>query len=290
MRTFAFRNAAGNLFDLTGGRGVYLTEPAGLGIQLSPAFADLTRGFFTPVSEETEPQSTITGTLIFTASAYATYQVLCNWIFAAGSLSLVYSPIPGVTYYRDVTINFLQKGELDRLRWLHCPLSLFATTPWYRPQPFVADMESGTADTNKRYDYVYTRQLQYGTDASGSMSALIQPAGHVPGALDVRYHGPITNPRIRLSGRVTGRALGLCRITATFAQGDTFLYSSRYNDAYVRKKAPDGTVTDMLDALDLSTSPFVHPPADEPCIVSIEADSAIVGTAEILAYYYYRSV
>ena len=42
--------------------------------------------------------------------------------------------------------------------------------------------------------------------------------------------------------------------------------------------------------LDLSTMPFFHIPVNEPCTLSVEADAAFSGSAELTIYYYYRSV
>jgi hypothetical protein len=71
---------------------------------------------------------------------------------------------------------------------------------------------------------------------------------------------------------------------------DTLKFCSRYEDSYVKRIAADGVETDLLDVLDLSSTPFFHIPVDEPCTVSIEADSAFTGSADLLIFYYYRSV
>ena len=58
----------------------------------------------------------------------------------------------------------------------------------------------------------------------------------------------------------------------------------------MKKIGADGTETDLLDALDLSMGPFFHIPVNEPCALSIEADTPVTGRASLLIYYYYRSV
>ena len=68
------------------------------------------------------------------------------------------------------------------------------------------------------------------------------------------------------------------------------LTCSRYEESFVQKiSALEGTV-DLLDNLDLSTIPFIHIPVNEPCTLTIESDGAFSGRADLLIYYYYRSV
>ena len=132
--------------------------------------------------------------------------------------------------------------------------------------------------------------LIYGDDSSATLSGTIAGAGHIPGSLELSYHGGIVNPKIRLTGSVSGKTYGVCSITAAFAPSDTLKFSTKYEDSYVKKVTAGGVETDLLDALDLSSTPFFHIPVDEPCVISIEADAAFTGSADLLIYYYYRSV
>ena len=71
---------------------------------------------------------------------------------------------------------------------------------------------------------------------------------------------------------------------------DTLVLSTRYNNSYVKRISASGEETDLLDALDLSTDPFFRVPITEPCTISVEAGAVITGRADLLIYYYYRSV
>lgn len=290
IRKLYFQNAAGQRWGLNGDRGVYVSQLSGFGFTLSPGFADLSRGFFVSVSDETEPQNTISAVLVFTRNAYETYQAMMDWICAAGTLTLIYAPTSRQEYCRDVSVNFFQKGEKNEVGWLEVPCSFFCSTPWYMPSPTSLDLGEAGADESKRYDYAYTEDLMYGEDNLASLSGVIVGSGHIPGSLELTYHGAITNPKIRLTGRLSGRTYGICSITAVLASTDTLRFSSRYENSYVKKIAAGGTETDLLDVLDLSSEPFFHIPVDEPCTVSIEADAAFTGSAELLIFYYYRSV
>lgn len=290
IRKLFFQNAAGNRYGLNGERGAYATGLAGFGFTLSPSFADLSRGFFVPVSDETEPQGTVTFTMVFTRSPYASYAELVNWLAAAGTVTIVYNPTGAQEYYRDVTGNFFQKGELTEVGWLEVPVSLFCCTPWYKPVPTSLTLEGSGTDESKRYTYRYTKSLIYGADSTSNLSGTIVGAGHIPGSLTMAFTGGITNPRIRLVGNLTGKTYGVCSVTAVLAASDTLLFSTRYEDAYVKKRSAAGVETDLLDVLDLSSTPFFHIPVDESCTISVESDAAINGKADLEIYYYYRSV
>lgn len=290
IRKLAFQNAAGERWGLNGEKGVYASNLSGFGLTLSPTYADLSRGFFVPVSDESEPQATIPFTLTFTKNPYDTYRNLVNWLAAAGTVTILYNPTGKQEYCRDVSVNFFQKGELTQVGWLEVPASFFCNTPWYLPAPTTLSLETSGADESKRYDYCYTEDLRYGSDSSAALSDTIAGAGHIPGSLELTYYGAITNPKIRLVGNITGKTYGICSVAVTLTPSDTLKLSTRYENAYVKRISAAGVETDLLDLLDLSTVPFFHVPVDEPCTISVEADATFSGSAELLIYYYYRSV
>lgn len=290
IRTLYLQNAAGERWGLNGDRGVYASNLAGFGFTLSPSFADLSRGFFIPVSDEAEPQNAVPFTITFTQNAYETYQSMVNWLAAAGTLTLIYMPTFHQEYCRDVSINFFQKGEKNAVGWLEVPCSLFCNTPWYLPSPTSMDLGESGSDESKRYSYEYTETLMYGEDNLASLSGEIVGAGHIPGSMVLTYRGAITNPRIRLTGKASGRTYGVCSVETVLAATDTLQFSSRYENSYVKRITAGGEETDLLDALDLSSTPFFHIPVDEPCAVTIEADAPFTGSADLLIFYYYRSV
>lgn len=290
IRKLYFQNAAGERYGLNGEKGVYASGLAGFGVTLSPGFADLGRGFFVPVGEESEPQNTIPFTLTFTKTPYESYNAFVNWLTAAGTVTLVYNPAGRQEYCRDVTVNFLQKGEKNAVGWLEVPGSFFCNTPWYLPKPTTLNLEAGGTDESKRYDYEYNEFLMYGDDSSASLTGTIAGAGHTPGSLELTYYGAITNPKIRLTGNVSGKTYGICSIATVLAPSDRLVFSTRYEDSYAKRISAAGVETNLLDALDLSTTPFFHIPVNEPCTIAIEADAVFTGFADLLVYYYYRSV
>lgn len=290
IRKLYFQNTAGQRWGLNGYLGVYAHALAGFGFTLSPSFADLSRGFFVSVSDEAEPQNTLPFTITFTRNPYETYEALVNWLAAAGTITIVYDTTGKQEFWRDVSVNFVQKGEKNEVGWLECPCSFFCKTPWYLPTPTALDLGGAGKDNRKRYNYRYTKSLRYGQNSSASLAGTIAGAGHIPGALEATYRGAITNPKIRLVGNISGKTYGVCSVSVVLSPSDTLKFCSRYEDSYVKRIAADGVETDLLDVLDLSSTPFFHIPVDEPCTVSIEADSAFTGSADLLIFYYYRSV
>lgn len=288
IRKLWIENSSGQRRSLNGEDGLYASDLAGFGFSMSPSYADLTRGFFVPVSEDAEPQGAITMTLNFLGpNPYAKYRDFSNWLARSGALTIGYAPTPEQTFYRRISVTYLQKGELDRTGILPIPASFSTLTPWYRPEPSVLDLSDAGKDTSKRYPYSYP--YAYGTDATASLSGTVYGDGHIPAALELRYYGAITNPKLRLVGNISGRTYGICSLAATLQPGDMLLYSSRYTNSYVlRRRGLEDT--DLLDVLDLSTEPFFHVPVDEPCTLSVEASAAFSGYAELKTYYYYRSV
>ena len=290
IRKVALQNAAGERYPLNGERGVYASSLSGFGLTLSPTFADLNRGFFVPVSDESEPQTTLAFTLTFTKAPYDSYAPFVQWLNAAGTITVAYNPTGQQEYLRDVSVNFAQKGELNAVGWLEVPCSFFCISPCYLPAPTSLQLEIGGTDESKRYDYEYTEDLQYGADSSAALSGEIVGAGHVPGALELTYHGAITNPKIRLIGNISGKTYGLCSVSVVLAASDTLKFSTKYDNAYVKRITAAGVETNLLDALDLSSTPFFHIPIDEPCEITVEADAPFTGWADLVIYYYFRSV
>lgn len=290
IRRLYLQNAAGDQLSLNGENGVYVSNLAGFGFSLDPDFADLSHGFFISLNEESEPQNSLSFTLTFTRTPYVYYLNFVNWISSAGRITLVYDPTGYQPYCREISIQSLQKGELTVVGWLEVPCSCICNTPWYLPTPSTLVLEGNGIGECKRYDYEYDDRLLYGLDSSAALSGSIRASGHVPGAVEIYVHGAIVNPKIRLVGDTTGKTYGICSVAVSLGESDMLKYSSRYENSYVKKVSADGVETDLLDELDLGTSPFFHIPVDESCTISIEADNQFDGQADMTIYYYFRSV
>ena len=290
IRKLFFKNASGQIWGLNGERGVYASNLSGFGFSMGTSFANLKRGFFSPVSTETEPQNPLAFTLTFTRTAYDTYKALVDWLSTAGTISIGYDPTGKQAFYRDVTINSLSKGELNEVGWLEVPCSFLCKAPWYSPVVSSMILQSDADATIKRYTYQYTPELKYGSDGRSAASGTIPQSGHIPAALELSYCGRIENPVIRLAGKRTGRIYGICALHATIEENEIFKLCTRYENSCIKKVYASGEEADLLNYVDLNPSPFFRVPVDESCEISIEAEHDITGVAELLIYYYFRSV
>lgn len=291
MRKFYLQNAAGERFGLNKENGVFFSDPSGLGFEQAVTWGDLGRGFFTALDEPEEradPQTPVTGKLTFLPPAYANYRSFSDWIHAAGNLVLIYQPYGTDEFEKPVEVGYLQKGELNKVRWLQCPVAFEPSSPWRRPTPTEMEMQSSETGTNRRYPYRYP--IRYGTDAAGRMSARIRAAGHLNGAVLLRYTGAIVGPEIRLTGAVTGKVYGICRLSSTLGSSDTLELSTMVEDCHVHRIAPSGTAEDLSPDLDLSQNPYFRVPCDEDSILSIESSQRFTGAAQLTVYHYYRTV
>lgn len=290
MRKFYIENEIGSRLPLNGERGIFLSNPAGLGMTMSSDFADIHNGFFREISKNTEPQSTITGDLVFIGdNAYADYRSFVDWCSGSASLHLIYKPYGNTEFYRDVYISYLTKTELTDTRWLTVPASFACLSPWYRAAPTNMSMSTESGYVLK-YPFSYTSDLIYSSSSAGSMAADIPAGGHIPAAFELTYKGAVINPKISLVGSSTNTTYGICALNATLGDNDTFTVSTFYGKCRVEITDADGKTTDALNNVDLAYEPFPRIPVNEDCVLLMSADSDILGRANVRVYYYYRSV
>ena len=290
MRKFYIENGLGSRQSLNGETGIFLSNPTGLGVNLSPSFADIHKGFFRPISGDSEPQSTIAGDLVFIGdNAYADYRAFVDWCAVSDDLFLIYKPYGNTEFYRKVRINYLTKTELTDTRWLSVPMSLACLTPWYRATP--SKMTMSTEEGNvMQYPFSYASDLIYSSSNAGSMAVDLGTAGHIPAAFVLNYSGEIINPKITLKGSTSGQTYGVCALNITLAAGEQIEVSTQYGNSYAHKIDGSGKVSDILECVDLAYEPFPRIPVSEDCTLYLGADEIIRGSATVRVYYYYRSV
>ena len=290
MRKFYLQNQDGDRWKLQGEKGAYLTDPTGLGITMSQTYADLQKGFFRAVSSDNEPQSNINCTITFIRPAYRNFRSFVNWFSAATALQLIYIPYGTEEYHRHVDITSFMKSELDENQFLSCELAMVARSPWFKATATHFELATQTEDKSMRYTMTYNTKLLYGEDATSALTGTIPNAGHVPASVFIVFRGGGASPVISLTGQLTGKLYGACRIDDTVAASETLYFSTDYLDSYCYKVSAAGEQTDLLSKIDLSGEPFFRVPLTEPCTLSISANSAISGSADVTVNYYFRSV
>lgn len=290
MRKFYIENEIGSRLPLNGEEGIFLSNPAGLGMTMPSDFADIHYGFFREVSKNTEPQSTVTCDLVFIGeNAYADYRSFVDWCNGSVSLHLIYKPYGTTEFYRDVYISYLTKTELTDTRWLSVPASLACPSPWYRAAPTSMSMSTESGSVLK-YPYSYHADLIYSSSSAGSMAADIPAGGHIPAAFELTYKGAIINPKISLVGSSSNITYGVCALNATLSDNESFTVSTFYGKCKVEITDAGGKTSDALNNVDLAYEPFPRVPVNEDCVLLMSADSDIAGRATVKVYYYFRSV
>ena len=290
MRKFYIENEIGSRLPLNGEEGIFLSNPAGLGMTMPSDFADIHYGFFREVSKNTEPQSTVTCDLVFIGeNAYADYRSFVDWCNGSVSLHLIYKPYGTTEFYRDVYISYLTKTELTDTRWLSIPASLACLSPWYRAAPTSMSMSTESGSVLK-YPYSYHADLIYSSSSAGSMAADIPAGGHIPAAFELTYKGAIINPKISLVGSSSNITYGVCALNATLSDNESFTVSTFYGKCRVEITDAGGRTSDALNNVDLAYEPFPRVPVNEDCVLLMSADSDIAGRATVKVYYYFRSV
>ena len=226
MRKFYIENEIGSRLPLNGEQGIFLSNPAGLGLTMPSEFADIHNGFFRELSKDSEPQSAITGDLVFIGdNAYADYRSFVDWCSGSESLRLIYKPYGSTEFYRDICLSYLTKTELTDTRWLTVPTSLACLSPWYRAAPTSMSMSTESGYVLK-YPYSYSRDLIYSSSSAGSMAADIPAGGHIPAAFELTYKGAIVNPQIKLVGSSSNITYGICALNTTLADNESLQRSA----------------------------------------------------------------
>lgn len=185
------------------------------------------------------------------------------------------------TFYTDIDVEYVQKGEYNSIGVLEVPVSLVAKTPWYKITPQIVNIAPGDSENLSIFDLTFDFQfISENTDGSAQMSAL----GHIPAALEIIIPGPLTNPAITLYNS-SDEIIGLMELTETIPSGSIMRYSSKYLDTGVWIDD-----TEMIEELDLNNENFFRVPLSELCTLRITSEGVSTLSATVNIYNYYRSV
>lgn len=288
MRLFYLQNESGIRIPLNNETGIFLTEPEGLGLEFGDTFADIGEGFFRMVSKK-HTQKVISAKLNFTKDCYLSYNNFTNWCVQAKQLYFIYKPSL-TEYYIHVEIESFEKTEINKFGYLSCALKLKYLSPWYIPFP----TSFSTIGLGNRAFRWNVSRFGNGDMLSGmageSYSVEIQPGGHLPGAIKLKYVGRASNPSFTLIGAESGIEYGKCLINKEFPDQSTIELSTMYEDSYVKSYDLIRNETNLLQYLDLTHEPFFKVPLNERCILKIEDDGSLNGQLSGFIYFYYRSV
>lgn len=202
-------------------------------------------------------------------------------------------------FYRKVEIGSLTKTEYDKYGVLRVPVTFKVLTPWYKPEPievgfsteeenaFLYDVSSYPAypdqDTEFRDgDLIYAM-------GSSDFTAKVEANGHIPAAMKLTFKGTVVTPKIRLIGKLTRKTYGECDINVNFSSSETLVFSTEYQNSYVKKIDYRGNEINLINDIDITKDPFFHIPIEEACELIISGRT-LEGTASLEVYDYYRAV
>lgn len=287
FREFKIQNDAGQSYSLNGDSGIFFHEPTGLGMKDDLKTADLFYGFYHDLQNKSMPSDPITGDLLFiNESPYALYRSFANFVVNSKRLILSYKPYGTEEYFCRGRFEYIQKEELEETGILRVPISFVPFTPWYLPRELSMSMRELTGGEMK-YSYDYdtktTYDLVYASPLVGSYSVQLTPSGHINAAMVFDYPGQIENPSLTLVGVNSGNEIGRCDVSGI---SNGLFFSSLYSDSYVK----DSQGNSLLNGVTPGHDPFFRLPLDEPCVLTLTADSLLSESAKVKVYYFFRSV
>lgn len=260
-----------------------LTEPAGLGISLNIDYAQL-GNFFVENSNKIQ-QGQIGGIVNF--KNYDNYKKLINFIEKSEKLKLLYTvPYKGgvQSYYRDISKPDITKTEIRYDTGLLSESITFnCLSLWYSPRQITYEMERGTKEI------VWDFEWNSSWIGFNTSNVDFTNEGHVPAAIQLTINGEVVNPKLELY--VENELKQIVSITAQVNVGETFLYSSKEDDFYIKKKLTNGTYQDLfsLDNVNFSQNLIIRLPTSKTSTLKIVAYTDIP-SAVLTVFVYYKAV
>lgn len=292
LRRFWLEDQDGERVPLNGENKIWLSAPEGLGLEEAAKYAGNNGGFFLRSDKSGDKQATPKFKLTFIGpNPYASYRLFMDWMLMTEELSLVYTPgRMADTYRRRIEVENVEKGELNRVGWLECPLSFAVLSPWIMTHVIEAEITAeGTEPFRVGFGRVDVDRLSDGYEYMASVT--VQPTGHLPASLYLTHTAgsKLVNPEITVTGAVSGTEYGRMAITGEVSAEETLEYSTEPLRSYIRARSAGG-VRDLLPAADLAYEPYPTLPTDEPTVITMTTEEVSSGTMRVEVRQYRRTV
>lgn len=283
MRYFGIQNEKGESYDLNGESGIWFANVEGLGIEDGSSYASIGHGFFRQITTEDLPLTSIPGDMVFMPpNAYEKYRQFVSFILNSNDLRLLYRPYGSTTFYRKVKCQYVQKGVLTQNKKLVCPTSFAPITLWYSPKTMDLTMQEAS-ETDMKFPFAFDGNVTLGSSLIGSWAVEISPEGDEAASIVFVYDGEAVSPVLTLTGSDSETEYGRCAVDDTV---DGLRFSSQYLDSYIT----DGNGNDLSNDVSPDHDPFFRVPITEPCILRLDDNGELTGTASVSVNYFYRSV
>ncbi len=283
VRQFYLQNQAGAILDLMS-ESHFLHRPQGLGFGIDATYERPADGFFAEVDSRSEQINPVGEIVFLGATPYQDYEAFVNWVCAASSIKLVSKPYGTTGRACDVSVEFLQKAEIQD-GYLRCPVSFRGKTPWYNTSPTVLNFALNDDVDYKIYSYTYPYVY---SKASASNKVVHTAAGHYPAAVRLTAFGEMVSPAVTLKRAQDGEILGKLYLEGLEVEADEhLLFSTVPGSRGVWVVGADGTSTDVSSYMDLTYDSFFRLPLGVECEVVLEFTGS-ADTATLYVYDYYR--
>ena len=187
MRTLKLENDKGIIYDLLDD--TFLHNPKGLGFRFSNEYNEhilLRKQTKRKLSFEQ-----VQGTMIF--KSYAAYSDFVTYIMGSKELKLLYCP-DKVTYYNYISVEHLEKGEIDRSTGtLNCSVG-FNLLGYWTKDAIILIGDKNVIPENPSYPFTYG--FTYGSSNlyGGLVSINIENKGHAPAPIKIKITGYSDSP------------------------------------------------------------------------------------------------
>ena len=280
VREFCLINNLGQTYSLMDPEEfAYFHEPKGLGFDYNSRYLKVGNVFSPSIRELS--QSVVDGELYF--HYYENYRKLISFIHKATKLTLKYV-VPyknsTKTYYKDVTIDNLTKGDKEENGYLISSMSL-SLFFWYERSNFIIEDDDNICRWDFYFDSYFaqysSRDLEYINN------------GDLDGSIDLIIYGEVTNPKISLY--IEGELFQEIEINTQLMENERLYYSSKSDDFYIKKRNSDGTYTDLFDlnVITFENDNVLRIPPGKQCRITLTAVD-LIAKADLNVYSYYVSM
>lgn len=250
-RQFRMINKVGKQYDLCDlSHAFYAPDGLGFSKTINSVQAGST---FTAVESKVN-QQVIKGEMRF--RSYEAYSEF-NEFIAAGGLTIAYQPKGFTTwYYRNVEVERLDKGEIDRTsKRLLCQIDLLCFSQWYEKSNATRTVD--LTGENTAFPLVFPFVF---SDAEKN-ELLIVNQRVTPAPCRIVIYGPCVNPSWVL--RQGGKTVATGAVTVSLEAGERLVVDANIDNMKIVKVTSSGSVVNVYQNSDFATARFIYAPNGE---------------------------
>lgn len=269
-RQFRLINSVGEEYDLCDLDHAFYS-PDGLGFQRNISAVQVGDAF-APV-ENKLAQQVIKGEMRF--RNYELYSGFKEFI-SSGGLTLAYLPKGMQTwYYRNIEVQRLDKGEIDRTAHrLICPIDFLCFSLWYEQANAKKTLD--LSGENTVFPLVFPWVF-----SDGKLNELLIENNRVhPAPCKIIISGPCVNPAWEL--RQGGKTVATGAMTVSIAAGEKLIVDANIENMRIVKVTSAGREINVYQNSDFSTARFLYaPPGPTRLQFTHSTDAALDVTVEV---------